>query len=40
VMDPSTRFTADAITPVVQELEKGEYVAVGWRGGLINTEDE
>jgi hypothetical protein len=40
VMDPSTRFTGDAITPVVAELEKGEYVAVGWRGGLINTEDE
>ena len=40
IMDPSTRFTADAIAPVVQELEKGEYVAVGWRGGLINTEDE
>ena len=40
IMDPSTRFTGDAITPVVQELEKGEYVAVGWRGGLVNTEDE
>ena len=40
IMDPSTRFTADAIAPVVQELDKGEYVAVGWRGGLVNTEDE
>ena len=40
IMDPSTRFTGDAITPVVQELQKGEYVAVGWRGGLVNTEDE
>ena len=40
IMDPSTRFTGDAITPVVAELEKGEYVTVGWRGGLINTEDE
>jgi len=40
VMDPSTRFTGDAIAPVVAELEKGEYVAVGWHGGLINTEDE
>jgi GT2 family glycosyltransferase len=39
-MDPSTRFTGDAITPVVAELEKGEFVAVGWRGGLINTEDQ
>ena len=40
LMDPSTRFTGDAITPVVAELEKGEYVAVGWRGGLVNTDDE
>ena len=40
IMDPSTRFTGDAVTPVVAELEKGEYVAVGWRGGLVNTDDE
>ena len=40
LMDPSTRFTGDAIAPVVAELEKGEYAAVGWRGGLINTDDE
>ena len=40
IMDPSTRFTGDAVTPVVQELEKGEYVAAGWRGGLVNTDDE
>ena len=40
IMDPSTRFTGDPITPVVAELEKGEYVVVGWRGGLVNTEDE
>ena len=40
IMDPSTRFTGDAITPVVAELEKGEYVAVGWRGGLVNIEDD
>lgn len=40
IMDPSTRFTGDAITPVVQELAKGDYVAVGWRGGLVNTDDE
>ena len=40
IMDPSTRFAGDAVTPVVAELEKGEYVAVGWRGGLVNTEDE
>ena len=40
IMDPSTRFTGDAITPVITELEKSEYVAVGWRGGLVNIEDE
>jgi hypothetical protein len=40
IMDPSTRFTGDALTPVLEELEKGEYNAVGWRGGLVNTEDE
>lgn len=40
LMDPSISFTGDAITPVVTELEKGEYVAVGWRGGLVNTQDE
>jgi hypothetical protein len=40
VMDPSTRFIGDALTPVLAELEKGEYNAVGWRGGLVNTEDE
>jgi hypothetical protein len=40
IMDPSTSFTGDAISPVVAQLEEGEYVAVGWRGGLVNTEDE
>jgi hypothetical protein len=40
LMDPSTRFTGDAIAPVVAELNKGEFSAVGWRGGLVNTEDE
>ena len=40
IMDPSTRFTGDAITPVLAELKKLEFVAVGWRGGLINLEDE
>jgi hypothetical protein len=39
-MDPSTRFTADAVTPVVQELHKGDFVAAGWRGGLVNIEDQ
>ena len=40
IMDPSTRFTGDAITPVLAELKRREFVAVGWRGGLINLEDE
>ena len=40
IMDPSTRFLGDAITPVMAELEKGEFSAVGWRGGLVNTDDE
>ena len=40
LMDPSTRFIGDAIAPVIAELEKGEYAAVGWRGGLINIDDE
>ena len=40
IMDPSTRFTGDAITPVLAELNKGEYNAVGWRGGLVNIQDE
>jgi len=39
-MDPSTQFTGDAITPVVDELAKGQYVAVGWHGGLVNLEDQ
>ena len=40
IMDPSTSFTGDAISPVVAQLDEGEFVAVGWRGGLVNTEDE
>ena len=40
IMDPSTRFTGDAISLVMAELSKGEFNAVGWRGGLVNTEDE
>ena len=40
IMDPSTRFTGDAITPVLAELKKREFVAVGWRGGLVNLDDD
>jgi hypothetical protein len=39
VMDPSTIFTGDAISPALKTLEQGEYSAVGWRGGLVNIED-
>ena len=39
IMDPSTTFTGDAIAPVVSKLEEG-YQGVGWRGGLINLEDD
>ncbi|MEY3649586.1 MAG: hypothetical protein RL370_289 [Actinomycetota bacterium] len=38
VMDPSTQFTGDAISPVIDELAKGQYVAVGWRGGLVEDQ--
>jgi hypothetical protein len=40
IMDPSTTFTGDAISPVLQELQKKDFAAVGWRGGLINIEDQ
>jgi hypothetical protein len=40
IMDPSTRFTGNAMSLVGAELSKGEYSAIGWRGGLVNTDDE
>ena len=40
VMDPSTTLTGDAISPVLTELNKGEFVAVGWKGGLVNLADD
>jgi len=40
IMDPSTRFTGDAITPVLEVLAQGKYIAAGWRGGLINLDDQ
>ena len=40
VMDPSTTLKGDAISPVVAELTKNEYVAVGWKGGLVNLADD
>ena len=39
IMDPSTTFTGDAISPALAEAKKG-YAAVGWKGGLINVDDE
>ena len=40
ILDPSTRFDGDAITPVLAKLREGSFSAVGWRGGLINVEDD
>jgi hypothetical protein len=40
VMDPSTIFTGDAITPTIEKLSTKEFSAVGWRGGLVNIEDD
>jgi hypothetical protein len=40
LMDPSTSLTGDAVTPALTELNKGEFVAVGWKGGLVNLADD
>ncbi len=40
IMDPSTRFIGDAIAPSLRPLKEGIFSAVGWKGGLINLEDE
>ncbi len=40
ILDPSTTLTGDAVTPVLEELKKRDFVAVGWRGGLVNLEDD
>ena len=40
IMDSSTIFDGDAVTPALELLQRNEFVAVGWRGGLINIEDE
>ena len=39
LMDPSTLFLGDAITPTLAKLNQG-FTAVGWKGGLVNLEDE
>jgi hypothetical protein len=40
VMDPSTILIGDAITPTISKLSTKEFSAVGWRGGLVNIEDD
>ena len=39
IMDTSTTFTADPIPQTLNSLEAG-YQGVGWKGGLVNLEDE
>jgi hypothetical protein len=39
LMDPSTHFLGDAITPTLSKLSEG-FQGVGWKGGLVNLEDE
>lgn len=39
LMDPSTHFLGDAITPTLTKLAEG-FQGVGWKGGLVNLEDE
>lgn len=39
LMDPSTRLTGNPFPEVVMALDEG-FVGVGWRGGLVNLEDE
>ena len=40
IMDPSTILTGDAISPTLAKLNEGDFSAVGWKGGLVNIEDE
>ena len=40
IMDPSTHLLGDAVTPVIDLLKTGECAAAGWRGGLVNIEDD
>ena len=39
LMDPSTRFLANPFPQVITGLASG-YIGVGWRGGLVDLEDE
>ena len=40
LMDPSTTFIGDPVSLAVAELNKGDFVAVGWKGGLVNLADD
>jgi hypothetical protein len=40
IMDPSTILTGDAISLTLAKLNEGDFSAVGWKGGLVNIEDE
>lgn len=39
LMDPSTVFLGDAITPTLEKLKAG-FQGVGWKGGLVSIDDE
>jgi len=39
IMDPSTIFIGDAISKSLESLNSG-FQGVGWKGGLVNIEDE
>jgi hypothetical protein len=39
IMDPSTIFLGDAISKSLESLNSG-YQGVGWKGGLVNIEDD
>jgi hypothetical protein len=40
IMDPSTRLLGDAISPALEKLQSGDWAAAGWRGGLVNVDDD
>lgn len=39
LMDPSSRFVGDPFPAVIEKLDEG-FVGVGWRGGLVDLNDE
>lgn len=44
IMDPSTQFVGDAITPVMEKFSQADsppdWSAIGWKGGLVDIEDQ